>query len=442
MGTLCATILLSAAIVFSFRTRFVQFRRFLAALRQPLLARHSTTGGVSSFEAAATSLAATIGTGNIAGVAGAILLGGPGAIFWLWVSSALGMGLKYAEVLIAMRYRRRGADGQWRGGPMYCIALGLPKRFSFLAAFFALCGMLAALGMGDLVQVNTVSESAQALYSALTGRSDAQALGIVRLTTGLLTAGLLLAVLSGGARRVGRVAAMLIPFISALYVLFCCILLIANAAALPRALHSILVGAFAPRAVLGGAAGVGFLTTFRIGLSRGVFSHEAGLGTAAIAHSSAEGAAPQEQGLYGVFEVFFDALICTLTALAVLASGIALPYGNAELNSTLVIQAFSTRFGATLSAAFLALSLLLFAFSSMTSFALYGARCAEFLFGSGVQGVYYAIFLLLTILGALLPRSTAWEIADWLNAAMAIPNLTAMALLLRRSPGLSKALRT
>ncbi len=441
MGTLCAIILLLAAVVFSFRTRFVQFRRFGAALRQPLRPTRGAGGAVSPFEAAATSLAATIGTGNIAGVAGAILLGGPGAIFWLWVSSALGMGLKYAEVVIAMRYRRRGVDGQWRGGPMYCIALGLPKRYGFLATVFSLCGMLAALGMGDLVQVNTVSESAQALYAAIAAGGTEGALFSVRLVTGLVTAALLFLVLSGGAQRVGRAAAMLVPFVSALYLLLCMVLLVGNAAALPGALRDIVVGAFAPQAVLGGAAGFGFLTVFRVGLSRGVFSHEAGLGTSAIAHSSAEGASPREQGLYGVFEVFFDALICTITALAVLVCGIRLPYGNAELNSTLVIQAFATQFGEALSAGFLALSLLLFAFSSMTSFALYGARCAEFLFGSGVQRAYYAVFLLLTVLGALLPRSTAWEIADWLNAAMAIPNLTAMTLLLRRNPALRAALR-
>lgn len=442
MQTLCATILLLAAVTFSFRTRFVQFRRLGRALVLPLRGNTDSSDGVSPFEAASTSLAATIGTGNIAGVAGALLLGGPGALLWLWVSALLGMGLKYSEIVIAMRYRRRGNDGVWRGGPMYCISYGLPKRYSILAILFSLCGMLVALGMGNLVQVNTVAESAEALYTVLSGRTGPQSLLYVRLTAGILAAALLALVLSGGALRVGRAASLLVPVMSLLYLVFCFVILLARAPALPGVFRLILESAFSPRAALGGTAGIGFLTTFRVGLSRGVFSHEAGLGTSAIAHSGAEGISPQDQGLFGVFEVFFDALLCTLTGLTVLVSGITMPYGDASLNSTLVINAFSTRFSPALAAVFVAVSLLLFAFTSMTTFALYGARCAEYLFGSQhVQKIYYAVFLLVTILGALLPRSAAWEIGELLNAAMSIPNLTAMALLVRRVPQLKDALQ-
>ena len=441
MQTLCATILLLAAVTFSFRTRFVQFRRLGRALVLPLRGNADSSDGVSPFEAASTSLAATIGTGNIAGVAGALLLGGPGALLWLWVSALLGMGLKYAEIVIAMRYRRRGNDGVWRGGPMYCISYGLPKRYSILAILFSLCGMLVALGMGNLVQANTVAESAEALYTVLSGRTGPQSLLYVRLTAGILAAVLLALVLSGGALRVGRAASLLVPVMSLLYLVFCFVILLARAPALPGVFRLILESAFSPRAALGGTAGIGFLTTFRVGLSRGVFSHEAGLGTSAIAHSGAEGISPQDQGLFGVFEVFFDALLCTLTGLTVLVSGITMPYGDASLNSTLVINAFSTRFSPALAAVFVAVSLLLFAFTSMTTFALYGARCAEFLFGSHVQKIYYVVFLLVTILGALLPRSAAWEIGELLNAAMSIPNLTAMALLVRRVPQLKDALQ-
>ncbi len=441
MQTLCATILLLAAVTFSFRTRFVQFRRLGRALVLPLRGNTDSSDGVSPFEAASTSLAATIGTGNIAGVAGALLLGGPGALLWLWVSALLGMGLKYAEIVIAMRYRRRGNDGVWRGGPMYCISYGLPKRYSILAILFSLCGMLVALGMGNLVQVNTVAESAEALYTVLSGRTGPQSLLYVRLTAGILAAVLLALVLSGGALRVGRAASLLVPVMSLLYLVFCFVILLARAPALPGVFRLIFESAFSPQAALGGTAGIGFLTTFRVGLSRGVFSHEAGLGTSAIAHSGAEGISPQDQGLFGVFEVFFDALLCTLTGLTVLVSGITMPYGDASLNSTLVINAFSTRFSPALAAVFIAVSLLLFAFTSMTTFALYGARCAEFLFGSHVQKIYYVVFLLVTILGALLPRSAAWEIGELLNAAMSIPNLTAMALLVRRVPQLKDALQ-
>ncbi len=441
MQTLCATILLLAAVTFSFRTRFVQFRRLGRALVLPLRGNADSSDGVSPFEAASTSLAATIGTGNIAGVAGALLLGGPGALLWLWVSALLGMGLKYAEIVIAMRYRRRGNDGVWRGGPMYCISYGLPKRYSILAILFSLCGMLVALGMGNLVQVNTVAESAEALYTVLSGRTGPQSLLYVRLTAGILAAVLLALVLSGGALRVGRAASLLVPVMSLLYLVFCFVILLARAPALPGVFRLIFESAFSPQAALGGTAGIGFLTTFRVGLSRGVFSHEAGLGTSAIAHSGAEGISPQDQGLFGVFEVFFDALLCTLTGLTVLVSGITMPYGDASLNSTLVINAFSTRFSPALAAVFIAVSLLLFAFTSMTTFALYGARCAEYLFGSHVQKIYYVVFLLVTILGALLPRSAAWEIGELLNAAMSIPNLTAMALLVRRVPQLKDALQ-
>ena len=441
MQTLCATILLLAAVTFSFRTRFVQFRRLGRALVLPLRGNADSSDGVSPFEAASTSLAATIGTGNIAGVAGALLLGGPGALLWLWVSALLGMGLKYAEIVIAMRYRRRGNDGVWRGGPMYCISYGLPKRYSILAILFSLCGMLVALGMGNLVQVNTVAESAEALYTVLSGRTGPQSLLYVRLTAGILAAVLLALVLSGGALRVGRAASLLVPVMSLLYLVFCFVILLARAPALPGVFRLIFESAFSPQAALGGTAGIGFLTTFRVGLSRGVFSHEAGLGTSAIAHSGAEGISPQDQGLFGVFEVFFDALLCILTGLTVLVSGITMPYGDASLNSTLVINAFSTRFSPALAAVFIAVSLLLFAFTSMTTFALYGARCAEFLFGSHVQKIYYVVFLLVTILGALLPRSAAWEIGELLNAAMSIPNLTAMALLVRRVPQLKDALQ-
>ena len=441
MQTLCATILLLAAVTFSFRTRFVQFRRLGRALVLPLRGNADSSDGVSPFEAASTSLAATIGTGNIAGVAGALLLGGPGALLWLWVSALLWMGLKYAEIVIAMRYRRRGNDGVWRGGPMYCISYGLPKRYSILAILFSLCGMLVALGMGNLVQANTVAESAEALYTALSGRTGPQSLLYVRLTAGILAAVLLALVLSGGALRVGRAASLLVPVMSLLYLVFCFVILLARAPALPGVFRLIFESAFSPQAALGGTAGIGFLTTFRVGLSRGVFSHEAGLGTSAIAHSGAEGISPQDQGLFGVFEVFFDALLCTLTGLTVLVSGITMPYGDASLNSTLVINAFSTRFSPALAAVFIAVSLLLFAFTSMTTFALYGARCAEFLFGSHVQKIYYVVFLLVTILGALLPRSAAWEIGELLNAAMSIPNLTAMALLVRRVPQLKDALQ-
>lgn len=441
MKLFCAILLLLGAAIYTVKTRFVQFRKLFAILRQPFQVTAHTGSGISAFEAAATSLAATIGTGNIAGVAGAILLGGPGAVFWIWVSGAFGMALKYAEVLIAMRYRRRGSDGDWRGGPMYCIRLGLPKRWHSLGYLFALCGMFAALGMGDLVQVTTVAESAEALGLALGFENTSVYRIAVRLLSGVLTALLLYGVLSGGAKRIGRLSALLVPLMSFVYLFLCILVVFVHRTMLLAVLSNIFQAAFRPEAVLGAGAGIGFRSAFRTGMLRGIFSHEAGLGTAAIAHSCAEASTPQNQARFGAFEVFFDVLICTVTAIVILVSGIPLPYGNAEINSTLVIDALSTCFHGTVSAAIIAVSLLLFAFTSMTGFALYGGRCAEFFFGRRVVQPYGIAFVLLAAIGPLLPRSVAWDAAELMNAALCLPNLIAMAVLTRRNQSLSNALR-
>ena len=431
MITYCAFLLLAAAIIATAVTRAVQIRKLGHILLQPFHTEQTDRNGISAFQAASTSLAATIGTGNIAGVAGAILLGGPGAIFWIWISGLFGMALKYIEVYLAMRYRQKSSDGQWRGGPMYLAEYGLGSGARMLGALFALFGMLVALGMGDLIQISTVAESMEAFYESLPCTNNVFANRILlRVLTGFLTAGLLYGILSGGIRRIGQITALLVPWMSFVYLLLCTVVLLQHSDRIGSTVSTILLCAFSPETLLGTGIGIGLRETFRTGISRGIFSHEAGLGTAAIAHSCADGTSAAAQARFGAFEVFFDMLICTVTGLVILVSDVPLPYGNADINSALVIDALASSFGKNLSASSIALSMLLFAFTSMTGFALYGSRCAEYLFGSGAVKPYFALFLLIAAFGPLLPRSVAWEFSELLNAYLCLPNLLLMGLIL------------
>ena len=434
METFVALLLLGAGVYFTIKTGFVQVRRFLPSVSAFFRGGERDGRRVSPFEAAATSLAATIGTGNIAGTAGALLIGGPGAIFWMWVSALLGMALKYVEILYAVRLRRPAAGGGFAGGPMVYIERGLPPRWHFLSPVFALCAALAALGMGNLVQVNTVAESVVTLSGALLGGAlSTAAARRIAFATGVVVALLIARAVLGGSKRVGRMAALLVPLMSELYIGGATFVLLRRPAAIGPALGAIVRDAFHPQAVFGGTAGAAaVLHTFRVGVSRGVFTHEAGLGTAAIAHAAAD-AEPERQALYGIFEVFLDTMvICTLTALAVLVSGVPLDYGNGSVAGALVTAAFATRLGDVGASLFLALLLLLFAFSSMLSFSLYGAQCAAHLFGPRAVRPYLIAFMGLCVLGAIVPLALAWRISEVLNMLMALPNLLALVLLSRQ----------
>lgn len=433
LETVVSLLLLLAGAYFSVKTRFVQVRRFLPSVRAFFCGGAENGRTVSPFEAAATSLAATIGTGNIAGTAGALLLGGPGAIFWMWVSALLGMALKYAEILYAMRFRRRTAGGGFAGGPMCYIERGLPARWHFLAPAFALCAALAALGMGNMAQVNTVAESVVTAARALAGGLSDRAARRVALLTGVAVALLIGRAVLGGSKRVGRAAALLVPLMSVLYIGGAAVVLLGRAEAVGPALLAIVRGAFSPEAALGGAAGITLDQAFRVGVARGVFTHEAGLGTAAIAHAAADGAAPERQALYGIFEVFLDTVVmCTLTALVVLVSGVPLDFGSDAAAGSIVAAAFATRFGGMGASLLLALLLLLFAFSSMLSFSLYGAQCAAYLFGPRAVRPYLAAYMGLCVLGAVAPLALAWRVSEVLNMCMALPNLLALVLLSRQ----------
>lgn len=363
------------------------------------------------------------------GVAGAIALGGPGAVFWMWVSALFGMATKYSEIMLAVKFRKRNRQGDWVGGPMYYITKGLGKDFKWLAMLFSIFGAIAALGIGNMVQVNTVAVAVVSLVDEFTAgaiASGGRASMTIRLAAGLAIALIAALVLLGGIKRIGTVTEKLVPLMSILYIAGALVLILMNISQIGSVLKAIVIGAFAPKAVLGGAFGVVFVQSMRYGIGRGVFSNEAGLGSSPIAHAATSETDPVKQGLFGIFEVFTDTIvICTLTALAILMSGTQITYGHSA-GAELAISAFSTAFGGKLVCVFFAFETALFATATILTWALYGSRCAEYLFGSKILAVYKTVFVVFIVIGASLKMSLAWDIADTLNGLMAIPNLIAI----------------
>ena len=411
-------LLLAVGILLSVKTGFVQIRELPAALRQ--VGKSLKSEDRTAFRAMCTALAATVGTGNIAGVAGAIALGGPGAVFWMWVAAFFGMATKYAEVVLAMRWRTKGG----KGGPMYYIRCGMGEQYRWLAAVFAFCAVLASCGMGNITQVHTISSAVAAVVPGVSGRSAA-------LVTGLVTAALVAAVTLGGAKRVGQVTEKLVPVMAGIYLAAMVAVLAIHYRRIDDVFVMVLKGAFCPQAVAGGGVGIGLRQAVRWGVSRGVFSNEAGLGSAPIAHASSR-LSPQEQGLLGIFEVFFDTIVlCSLTAFAILSCDLKIDYGN-PAGAELATGALARVFGSAapwISAAVLGLLSL----ATVISWQLYGARCAEYLWGSaGVQG-YSLCYIAVVVLGATMDLSGAWAVADVCNGLMCLPNLAALLYLGRRT---------
>lgn len=425
-GAPALLMILAVGLYFSLRTKFLQIRKLPFALST--IGRHlrqkPQEGQVSPFQAVCTALAATVGTGNIAGVAGAIALGGPGAIFWMWIAAIIGMIVKYAEVILAVRYRERDGQGQFRGGPMYYIQNGLGPNYSVLSTLFCIFGVIAAFGVGNSTQISTAVASLQSAVSSLGGTPGPA----LRWAMGITMALLVGAVVVGGARRIGAVAEYLIPAMSLGYIALGFGVLIAHRGQIGSAFASIFAGAFAPRAFTGGVIGSLF-TSLRIGFSRGVFTNEAGMGTASIAHAGANTRHPAEQGLYGIFEVFADTLvICTMTALVILCSPVSIPYGAADTGAELTVAAFQTVYGNWV-CIFLAVSMALFAFATVLGWGLYGMRCAEFLFGVRAKKVFSLLHAIMCVVGALVSPAILWDLAETVNGLMAIPNLVALAKL-------------
>ena len=419
--------IIGVGLLLSVRTGFLQIRKFPFALKTTIgrmfHKKEAADGAMTPFQAVCTALAGTVGTGNIAGVAGAIAIGGPGAVFWMWCSALLGMCTKYAEVTLAVHYRERSATGEWIGGPMYYIKNGLGKRWQWLAILYALFGTLTVFGTGNATQVNTITTAINTALTQFHLVSDAF-VPTLNLIIGIFCAMLVAMVLLGGIKRIGSVSEKLVPFMALFYVVLGIGVVLLNLERLPGVLQSIFEGAFNPAAFTGGIIGSLFVSMQK-GVSRGIFSNEAGLGTGSIAHACADTQKPVTQGMFGIFEVFADTIIiCTLTALVILCSGTPVTYGVAA-GAELTISGFTTTYGSW-SSIFTAVALCCFAFSTIIGWGLYGSRFVQFLFRSNkVVRPFLVIYSFVSILGATLDLGLLWDIADTFNGLMSIPNLIA-----------------
>ena len=431
-------LLVGTGVYLTCRMGFLQFRKFGYAMKNTLGKVFQKTeageGEVTPFQAVATALAATVGTGNIAGVTGAICVGGPGAVFWMWISALFGMVTKYAEVVLAVRYRERNAAGDWVGGPMYYIRNGLGKGFGWLASLFCVLGALAAFGIGNMTQVNTIATSVNTAIDSFGGSTAAytvqflgQTVPVSSLMIGAVVAMIVGMVLFGGIKRIGAVAETMVPVMAAIYIVASLIVVGINIGELGNVFAMIFKGAFNAEAALGGAFGITIMTTIQKGVGRGVFSNEAGLGSAPMAHAASSEHDPVKQGLYGIFEVFMDTIvICTLTALTLLCgAGDKIVWGK-DAGAELISAAFSSVFGAQVGSVLVAVGITLFALSTILSWSLYGTRCFEYLTGGRGIKVYQILFVCVIVIGAMLKLDLVWNIADTLNGFMAIPNLIAL----------------
>lgn len=422
--------IIGVGLLLSVRTRFIQVRKFGAALKNTIGKIFDKTqakdGSMSPFQAVCTALAGTVGTGNIAGVAGAIALGGPGAIFWMWCSAFLGMCTKFSEVTLAIHFREKNANGEYVGGPMYYIKNGLSKKWHFLAVLYALFGVLTVFGTGNATQVNTIVSS---IHSALhnlhiiDGTVDERA----NLIFGIFIAAFVAMVLLGGIQRIGQVSEKLVPFMAALYVILAIGVVILHISRVPAVFAMIFKSAFTPQAATGGIIGSMFLS-MKKGVSRGIFSNEAGLGTGSIAHACADTNNAVHQGMFGIFEVFMDTIvICTLTGLVILLGAPNIVYGQAA-GAELTISGFTATYGGWVSI-FTAVAMCCFAFSTIIGWGLYGSRCIEFLGGEKLVRPFLVAYSFVSIIGATINLGLLWDIADTFNGLMAIPNLIALLIL-------------
>lgn len=412
-GPYMLALLVGTGIWFTLRTNMLQIRKFTYTMKQTLMKifvkpeADATEGDITPFQALATALAATIGTGNIAGVATAIALGGPGAIFWMWISAFFGMMTKFAEVVLAIQYREKNAEGSWVGGPMYYIEKGL--KMKWLAVIFSIFGALAAFGIGNMVQANSVAAALKTSFN------------IPPLYTGIFLALAAALVILGGLKRIASVTEKIVPLMAVFYIIGALLILIINISGLPTAFALIFKHAFTPAAAVGGFAGAVVMESMRRGIARGVFSNEAGLGSAPIAHAAAKTDHPVRQGLWGIFEVFADTIvICTLTALTIISTGV---WNSGLSGAALTTEAFNHGLPGNLGGIIVAIGIFFFAFSTILSWAYYGEKCAEHLMGSRVNIFYRIIWLPLIVVGAIGGLELIWEVADTLNALMAIPNL-------------------
>lgn len=427
-------LLLGTGVFLSIRLRFMQFRKFGYIMKktvgQLFVRKENQNGSLTPVQALSTALAGTVGTGNIAGVAGAIAIGGPGAIFWMWIAALFGMCTKYSEILLAVHFRKKNSNGDFVGGPMYYIQNGLGARWHWLAVLFCVFGSIAAIGTGNMTQINTIVTSIGAVVTSFQPNLPAGDLQALYMVIGIIGAVLTILVLFGGMQRIGSVTEKLVPVMALVYIVAALVVVLGNAGMIGSVFSDIFRGAFDPKSISGGLAGVAVQQAVKAGFGRGIFSNEAGLGTAPIAHAAADVEHPVQQGMYGVFEVFADTIvICTLTALAILISGKAEAFYGKTAGTDLTIMAFGTVLGTKLAAIVIAVCIAMFAYSTLLSWSLYGSRCFEFIFGTTGSKVYQAIYVIFVVVGANVKLGLAWTIADASNALMAFPNLIAVLLL-------------
>ena len=433
-GIPALAMILGAGLILTLALRGMQFRKFGHVMRNTagrvFSKAEAKNGEITPLQAVSTALAGTVGTGNIAGVTAAVTLGGAGAIFWMWISALIGMATKYAEVVLAIRFRERNENGEWVGGPMYYIKNGLGKRWKWLGSLFCLFGSLAAFGIGNAVQAGTIVDSVnhalQAFFPAAAAKEES-----LNWILGILLALIVAGVLFGGVKRIGSVASNLVPVMAFLYIGACVAVIAAHVDQLGRVFAEIFRGAFTPAGVTGGALGISMKTCAVWGIRRGVFSNEAGLGSAPIAHAASSETNPVRQGFYGIFEVFIDTIvICTLSGLTIL-----LALDRAELHygvqGTIALnaKALGTVFGDRMAALIIAAALALIALTSILGWGLYGCRCWEFLFGAKAVRFYQMVFIVVIVVGATTKLELVWSIADTFNGLMMLPNLLSVMLL-------------
>ena len=422
--------IIGVGLLLSIKTGFIQLRKFGYAMKCTIgrifSKKEASDGSVTPFQAVCTALAATVGTGNIAGVAGAIAIGGPGAVFWMWCSALLGMCTKFSEVTLAVHFREKNSDGDWVGGPMYYIKNGLKKNWHFLAVIYAVLGVLAVFGTGNATQVNTIVTAIDSVLANFNICSP-EYYGRVNLIVGILIALLVALILVGGLKRIGTVTEKLVPFMAVMYVILAIGVLAVNFRQIPVAFSQIFVSAFHPQAVTGGIVGSMFMG-MKKGVSRGIFSNEAGLGTGSIAHAASDIKEPVQQGFFGIFEVFMDTIvICTLTALVILTSGVNITFGQAA-GAELTISGFTATYGGWVSL-LTAIAMCCFALSTIIGWGLYGTRYIEYLFGTKVNKGFMLVYSFIAIVGATTNLAVIWGISETFNGLMVIPNLIALFLL-------------
>ena len=428
-GPIMLVLLVGTGVYLTFRTGWIQVRRFGYIMKNTVGSlfrkkdRKDHGSNLSPFQAVTTALAGTVGTGNIAGVTGAIFIGGPGAVFWMWVSAFFGMCTKYAEIALALKFRDTDGQGVHKGGPMYYIENGLGRNWRWLAVIFAILGGLASFGIGNIAQSSEISGALHGLF------------GLDHLISGVLLTVLVAVVVIGGVKRIGQVTSLLVPFMSMFYVAAGIMVILMRIGDIPGVFAAIFTSAFSFEAVGGGVFGYAIMAAMKNGFARGVFSNEAGLGSAPIAHAASSTEEPAEQAIWGVFEVFFDTIIiCSITAFTVLLSGFELGEASLEAFGTkgsAAVAAFNEILPWALGGTVIQVSLILFALSTILSWSYYGERCWGYISKDNkiVVSVYKIVFVLFCIVGATGSGQLMWDISDTLNGAMAIPNLVALLLL-------------